>query len=278
LGDRKLNYLFSFITIALFVLEASVSERYDIMIAFTLAFVVGFAAFFLNILSLDGARASIIVGTMALGFGGIEAASLIFAFFVSSNLVGLPFGKKHDIQNQAYNPDRRSGVQVWANAFWFIIFICTWFVLKADMFLIAAFAALATANADTWSTEVGIRFKKKRPVLITTFKPVEVGTDGAISLPGIIAGLFGALFIGSISLLFDKNALLLSGIVIAIAGFLGSIVDSYIGAFFQTGKRQFPSFLGNFGDYENSMVNFLSTGGGALIGLILYNILYYVVV
>lgn len=247
------------------------------MIAFSLAFVVGFTAFFLNILSLDGARASIIVGAMTLGFGGIEAALLIVAFFVSSNLVGLPFGKKYDLVKQVYNLDRRSGVQVWANAFWFIIFICTWFVIKADMFLIAAFAALATANADTWSTEVGIRFKKK-PILITTFKPVEAGTDGAISAPGIIAGLFGAVFIGSITLLFDKNALIFSGIVIAIAGFLGSILDSYIGAFFQTGKRHLPSFLGTFTDYENSMVNFLSTGGGALIGLILYNILYYVVV
>lgn len=248
------------------------------MIAFSLAFLIGFVAFFMNILSLDGARASIIVGAMTLGFGGIEAAVLIVAFFVSSNLVGLPFGKKHDLLKQAYNPDRRSGVQVWANAFWFIIFICTWFVLKADMFLIAAFAALATANADTWSTEVGTRFKKKKPILITTLKPVEAGTDGAISLPGILAGLLGAVLIGFISLLFDKNALILSGIVIAIAGFIGSILDSYIGAFFQTGERQLPSFLGIFEDYENSMVNFLSTGGGALIGLILYNILYYVVV
>jgi uncharacterized protein (TIGR00297 family) len=247
------------------------------MIAFSLAFVVGFIAFFMNILSLDGARASIVVGAMTLGFGGIEAASLIVAFFVSSNLVGLPFGKKYD-PKQAYNPDRRSGVQVWANAFWFIIFICTWFVLKADMFLIASFAALATANADTWSTEVGTRFKKKKPVLITTLKPVEAGTDGAISLPGTIAGLFGAVLIGSISLLFDKNILILSGVAIAIAGFLGNMLDSYIGAYLQTGEKQLPSFWGIFGNYENSMVNFLSTGGGALIGLILYNILYYVVV
>ena len=53
----------------------------------------------------------------------------------------------------------------------------------------------AAANADTWSSELGI-LSKSPPFLITTFKPVPPGTNGAISILGLLAAIAGGATIG----------------------------------------------------------------------------------
>lgn len=276
-SERKLNYLFVFITILLFVLEASVAERYVLLTALGLSTLVAFPAFFLGFLTLDGVRAAVIAGMVTYGFGGIEAALVIVAFFVSSNSVGPLFGSRNLPETPFTYSDRRTGTQVWANAFWFVLFICLWFVLKADMFLIAAYASMATANADTWATEIGIRRKNARTVLITTRLPVERGTNGGVSVPGFLAAFLGAAFIGLIAIVFDHNFAIISFVAITIAGFAGSVVDSVIGAVYQhTGKRvPILVFRSDDGDDDNSSVNFIATGIGAILGLIIYNLLLY---
>ena len=54
--------------------------------------------------------------------------------------------------------------------------------------------ALSTATADTLSSELGI-LSKKKPRLITNFKRVKTGTDGAVSALGTTAEVVGALII-----------------------------------------------------------------------------------
>ena len=275
MSERKLNYLFVFITIALFVLEANIQERYGLFTAFALAVLISAIAFFLSWLSLDGARSAIIVGTVTYGFGGLPAAVGVLVFFASSNLIGFLFGARKIEKVMAKYVDRRTGTQVWANSFWFLTNICLWFLLKADMFIVAAFAAIATANADTWATEVGIRIRGVRTVLITTFKPVEIGTDGGISLPGIVASLVGAGLIGLVSIYFEMNYAVITAIAITSAGFLGSLADSVAGAVYQSGTKALPNLLFSKTDEGNSTVNFLATGFGSLVGLTIYNLLLY---
>lgn len=60
-------------------------------------------------------------------------------------------------------------------------------------------AALAEANADTVSSEIG-QAVSGRPFLITTFRPVAPGRDGAISAAGTFAGIAGAAFIAAIAI------------------------------------------------------------------------------
>jgi uncharacterized protein (TIGR00297 family) len=276
-GHRKLNFILIFITIALFVLEANVDERYRLLIALFLAFGLSFILYFLNLLSIDGARAATLLGLVTYGFGGLEMALLIILFFFSSNIIGIPFGQRTTVLNSSIISSRRTGSQVWGNAFWFALCIFLWFVLKADMFIIAAFGSIATACSDTWATEVGTRFKTKA-YLITNRKEVEVGTDGAVSIPGTIAAILGAALISVFALFFDKNFLILSSVAIFIGGLIGTFADSYLGALYQYGTRQLPVILDSDENRDNNSVNFISTGIGALATLILYNILIYVVV
>lgn len=277
MGHRKLNFILIFISLALFVLEANFDERYRLLYALVLAFGLSFILYFINLLSIDGARAATVLGLVTYGFGGLEMAILIILFFFSSTIIGIPFGERVNVLSQASNSSRRTGSQVWGNAFWVAIFIVIWFVLKADMFIIAAIGAIATANADTWATEVGTRFRTKA-YLITNRKEVEIGTDGAVSLPGTIAATLGALFIAGLALFFDKNFLILSSVSIFLGGLVGTFADSYLGATFQYGTKQLPVILDSDENRDNNTVNFIATGIGALATLFIYNTLIYVVV
>lgn len=102
--------------------------------------------------------------------------------------------------------------------------------------VLAAFlGAVATANADTLATEIGL-LSPTDPRLITDLrKIVPAGTSGGISILGELATLFGALVIG-----FAAGLLGMTGnpgwplsIIIGttmIAGLVGCTVDSVIGA------------------------------------------------
>lgn len=276
MSDRKINYIVLFAIVALFVLEANAAERIHLLLALVVSMVAAYTAFLFNTLTIDGSRTAIVVGLVTLGFGGLEPTVLLAAFFLSSNLVGPMFGRP--IGSNRLMAERRTGSQVWANAFWFVVGIMIWFVTTSEVFLIGAYAAIATANSDTWATEVGMRVKKGGTRLILGFTKVNRGTDGGVSLPGTIAALLGAVFIAVISLYFPKNFMVLAAVSVVLAGLLGSLTDSVLGAWFQTGKRPLPRLLGFEKQHENNTVNFIATGFGMLYGIIIYNLLVYVVV
>ena len=117
------------------------------------------------------------------------------------------------------------------------------------------FAAFSSALADTLSSEVGL-LSKRKPVLITTLKQVEHGTDGGITMLGMAAALAGALVIATVHFLFFQNWFLF--IVLAVCGVFGSLVDSFFGALFE---RQ--------GMLNNAEVNFLGSLGGTALAWVL---------
>jgi uncharacterized membrane protein len=89
---------------------------------------------------------------------------------------------------------------------------------------------MAAVNADTWSTELGV-LSPIPPRLITTGRKVEQGTSGGITLIGTLAALGGAVLIGIIAIIFTSISgwLYRLGIII-IAGLVGSLFDSVLGA------------------------------------------------
>jgi uncharacterized protein (TIGR00297 family) len=124
-------------------------------------------------------------------------------------------------------------------------------LLHRPLLLAAAMAALAEAAGDTSSSECGLALSD-RAYLITTARPVAVGTDGAVSWPGTLAAALAGTVVAAVAA--ATNVLPLGALpLVAAAGFAGTLLDSVLGA---TWQRR--------GLLSNSGVNLLATVFAAL--------------
>jgi uncharacterized membrane protein len=100
-----------------------------------------------------------------------------------------------------------------------------------------AAGALAAATADTWATEIGA-FSRRPPRLVTTLATVAPGTSGGITLVGTLGGVAGAAAMGALATALDSPGRAAGpglagpalGLAVALAGVLGMLVDSLLGA------------------------------------------------
>ena len=119
----------------------------------------------------------------------------------------------------------------------------------------AFYGAVSAALSDTLSSEIGV-LSKKKPVLITTFKPIKKGTDGGITARGYLAAFLGAVIIAGIHFAFFQSIVL--AVILAFCGLFGSTIDSLLGAIFERKKLM-----------NNTVVNFFGSGSGAVLAFIL---------
>ena len=123
--------------------------------------------------------------------------------------------------------------------------------------MIGYISTIAVAAADTAASELGV--KDERVFLITTFKRVEPGTDGGISPLGTLVSLMASAVVTLIGWAVINLSLNDPFVVIPIAaGFIGCMLDSYVGATFET--------WGYINKYGN---NCLTGIAGAAIGVLI---------
>jgi uncharacterized protein (TIGR00297 family) len=203
---------------------------------FVFAVIIGFAAYRVHSLSRSGAYAAVLVGTVIFGIGGWQWALLLLAFFVSSSTLTRAFKNRKLTLNEKFSKGgQRDAGQVLGNGVLATLFAGLHYFFPTSAWVWWAFAAsLAAVNADTWSTELGV-LNPHPPRLITNLgKVVEKGTSGGVSLTGTLAALAGAGLIGLLAALFPPVAVPWSlGLVVTLAGFLGSLFDSLLGATIQ---------------------------------------------
>jgi len=173
------------------------------------------------------------------------ALLVVFAVTLAATRVG--YARKQQLR-AAEPPGGRTAAQAMANLGMAALVVAFGFA----GWPVLALAALAEAAADTGSSEIGMAFPGKT-VLITTFQPAPAGTDGGVSVLGTLAALLGA---GAVALtaLFSGLISGRQGLVIVAAGFLGTLVDSLLGALLERRHR-----------LNNDMVNLLSTA--ATVGI-----------
>lgn len=190
-------------------------------------------------LDAEGVLIANIVGLIIFLLGNIHDFFLIVVFFAVAEICtryARGFVKEKHETRTTGNIFGNSGAAVIA------------LLLKSQ---IGFFGAVAAALADTLSSEIGL-LSKKKPVLITTFRQVEPGTNGGITALGCLAALAGALIIAAAHFALFNNIFLAAAIVVA--GFSGSLADSVFGALFE-----------RKGGLNNTGVNFFGSSAGALI-------------
>ena len=107
----------------------------------------------------------------------------------------------------------------------------------ASTLAVAFLSYFSCCGGDTFASELGV-LSKSKPRLITTFcrKEVEPGTNGGVSLLGVVASIFGGLVaasgwaLGAYITSGVRTEILYALIIGAFGGFFGSFVDSVLGA------------------------------------------------
>jgi len=183
-------------------------------------------------LTAAGAAAALAVGGATMLGVGWRGLLLLLAFFVSGSLLTKGGG-------------RRTARQVLANGG-----VAAAGALAGSWPVFAS--ALAAAAADTWATEIGAH-SRTPPRLITSGAPVSPGANGGVTLLGTAGGVLGAAFIGGLTWALGPRDLRLAAVV-AVAGVLGMLIDSLLGA---TVQGPHDKWL------DNNGVNFAMTLAGA---------------
>ncbi|WML40559.1 DUF92 domain-containing protein [Neobacillus sp. OS1-2] len=247
--------------------------------------VTGFGGYRHKSLTKSGALTAIIVGAAVYAGFGIKGLVLLGTFFATSNFWSkYKSSVKQPIEEKLAKGATRDWRQVIANGGAAGLFSIIHYFEPDLIWLIGFVVSLASANSDTWASEIG-SLSRKNPIYIRTFKRVEKGTSGAISSFGSAAALAGAFLISITSFfLFDLDGRLT--LFVFLFGYFGNVIDTIMGAYYQqmyvcqhcgieTEKRQHCQLpttrIKGYTLVDNDMVNFLSgfLAAIAAIGLVL---------
>ncbi|KAI5815376.1 integral membrane protein DUF92-domain-containing protein [Pyronema omphalodes] len=204
--------------------------------------------------------AGILAAIVTAGIHGYHPSALPFTLLITFYTLGTVATKiKHDVKSRltisstGASSTARNATQVFANSIVATALTAAHIYTGEEVYLIGVITNYAATTADTLSSELGI-LSTSQPILITTLRRCPPGTNGGISLFGLVAGAAGAGIIGVVSSLLlrlpllplpAENPLTPGGhalatssalgftLFITITGTLGSLLDSLLGAIAQ---------------------------------------------
>ncbi|MDX2129209.1 MAG: DUF92 domain-containing protein [Chloroherpetonaceae bacterium] len=215
----------------------------NIILATCISFLFVRLSVWLKFLNASGGTATFLFGANIFCMGGVKWTVPVLAFFLLSSIlskVGKARKKKFDLIFE--KGSQRDAGQVYANGgiAWLIMI---WYSFTPEPILFVAFlGTLAAVQADTWATEIGTMLRNPKPVSIISFKPVAPGTSGGITVTGTSSAFLGAAVIALSGWLIASSEIrslfgdgsssgLLEAIgCIGLAGLIGSLIDSFLGA------------------------------------------------
>ena len=190
-----------------------------------------------------GALVGIAVGTIIFAAGGPLFWLVLMAFFVSSTALGwVHTTEKEALKVIHQKGNRRDLFQVLANGGIGTLMALLFGITRNPAWALGFAVSFASSNADTWASELGV-LSRRVPVSLPGFRPVPRGISGGVSVAGCAASLAGAVFIALIFAAGDRRLHLFSGgfipvtAFVAVAGFLGSLLDSILGGTLQAQYR-----------------------------------------
>jgi len=265
---------------------------FRLVIGAVAAGVIAAGAFRVRFLTLSGALATFLLGTVVFGIGGLSFSIPLIVFFVFSSMLSA-YGPKRwkEVKGRLGQIFEKGGTrdagQVLANG-GIAGLIMIFYALQPGEHLFAAYlGALAAAAADTWGTELGV-LSRGGTISIRTFRRVEPGISGGVSALGTMGAAAGAATV-ALAGIYWSSAPCPMLVVVLLAGLGGMLTDSLVGATFQARyqcmrchsvtERRFhcdlpARLVAGYSHVTNDLVNILCCLAGGLLGYLLFTIMF----
>ncbi|MGL5033200.1 MAG: TIGR00297 family protein [Microcystaceae cyanobacterium] len=207
-----------------------------------------------KLLTLWGYLNAWVLGVIIWGCLGWAGYTVVMAYFlIGSGVTRIGFAEKEAAGIAEKRSGQRGPENVWGSAL--IATLCALLSLVfpswTPLLILGYVASFSTKLSDTIASEIGKAYGKST-FLITSFQPVPRGTEGAVSLEGTIAGVFGSLIIALLA--WGLGLINLAGVAeCGIAAFVATNLESVIGATLQH----------RFVWLTNELVNVINTAIGA---------------
>lgn len=249
---------FALLLLILFLeLLAKAGPRSRLLPALLVTFGFAVLARILHGVTVSGAAAGFLVTLVLFVAAGPSMFGAVLLVFVLTYVATRLGRSKKQSRAIAERPSGRDAAQVLANVGCAALAAaCAYLFPWRASLLAGSIAALAEAASDTVSSEIG-KAAANNARMITSGQIVPAGTDGAISMPGTLAGIVAAALIGLEAFATGILSLRLAASA-GISGILGMFLDSLIGA---TLERR--------GWLTNNTVNLISTGFSVLAAILL---------
>jgi len=233
----------------------------DWIVAIALNTILGVIALLLprKVLTTAGICHAWVLGIIVWGCLGWQGYIVILSYLIIGSGV-TRIGK--DIKEVKGIAEKRDGARgpenLWGSAATGAVCAIGQAIAPNPLWLLAYVASLSTKLADTTASEIGKAYGKST-FLITTLKPVDAGTEGAVSLEGTIAGIIGSLLMAMIGLAVGLLTSPWDLLWCAIAAFIATNIESLIGATLQE----------KYDWLTNELVNGINTTIGAAIAVLI---------
>ncbi|AGB02321.1 TIGR00297 family protein [Methanoregula formicica] len=228
-----------------------------VVMAVIAAFTFAYFAYRSKTADLSGLFSIALVGIILLVFTTPRWLIIMIVFFVLGSIATkYKYEYKKRIGVEQGHSGARGYKNVFANGMAATAAAVLYGLFQDPLFIVLYVGCVATAAADTLASEIGMTGGEPR--MITTLRPVPVGTNGGVTLVGELVALAGGIVVAAAAFLLGVITLPML-VACSLAAFIGTNVDSLVGATLEN-----KGFLGNAG------TNFAATISGGIVAIALY--------
>ncbi|MFY9193856.1 MAG: DUF92 domain-containing protein [Methanoculleus sp.] len=225
--------------------------------AMIMAFGFGYTSYRLRVADVSGLFSGAMIGIILIVFADVRWFLVMLTFFIiGAGATRYRHGDKERFGVAQEHGGVRGYFNVFANGLVATGAAILYGITGHPAFVALFMGSVASAAADTAASEIGVT--GKTPYLITTLRPVPRGTNGGVTLRGEVAAIIASMIVAAAAWLMGVADPWMVGVTV-IAGFIGTNVDSLVGA-----------TLENSGKIGNSGTNLAATFVGGVSGMVLY--------
>jgi uncharacterized protein (TIGR00297 family) len=217
----------------------------------------GYTAYRFRVADVSGLFSGAMIGIILIVFADVRWFLIMLTFFIiGAGATRYRYRDKEQLGVAQEHGGVRGYFNVFANGLVATAAAILFGLTGHPAFVALYMGSVSAAAADTTASEIGVT--GKAPYLITTLKPVPRGTNGGVTLRGEVAAVIASAIVAVVAWAMGVADPWMV-VVTVIAGFVGTNVDSLVGA-----------TLENSGRIGNSGTNLIATFSGGVSAMLIY--------